>query len=438
METRRVAQVVPLHTVPPAKAIGLSTRSNGQPEASASNVATILLRVPEWNAVIEYDERTAEVRFAKRPPLPGHLCASSGPWPRPVADADHVAVQAWVAQAYGVTCGLQTVSDGMAAAAKQVPRDPVREYLGALKWDGVERLSSWLSTYFGVAASEYVSEVGRRWMISAVARTFQPGCQADHVLVLEGSQGIGKSTGLKTLAVQDTWFMDSSLDFKNKDSADALRGPWIVELGELDSFHRAELATIKAFVSRPIDRFRGAYGRTTGNYPRRVVFAGTTNETSYLRDPSGARRFWPVRCTVVDRLALARDRDHLWAEAVVAFKAGEAWWPSEALAVLASSEQEQRYQVDEWETIVSAYVTGRDETTLKDVAKDALDIPAAKLDRVVQLRITAALTRLGWTSTGNPVFRLIDGRRARVRVWTAPRGVETQTDLPRSAEWGAA
>lgn len=434
MDERAVAAVSTLYESPPAKNLGLSIQKDGRPEPSAANVALILLKHPKWAGVLEHDERREVVRFAKEPPLSEHLCRREA-WPRPVVDADDVAFQAWLATAYSMNVALQTVRDGIGAAAFQNPRDEVRDYFESLAWDGVPRLSSWFTVYFGAEPTSYVSAVGRCWLISAVARCYQPGCQVDYMPVLEGKQGIGKSTGLAALAVRREWFMDAPLDFKSKDTADALNGPLIVEIGELDSFQKAELTAAKAFISRQVDRYRGAYGRRNGDHRRRVVFAGTTNEDAYLRDPTGARRFWPIKCTVIDRDAIARDRDQLWAEAVAAYRAGEAWWPDGEVTALAATEQEQRYQGDDWEGVVEGFVQTRAEVSAREVATEALRFDAKEIHSGISRRISAVLTRLGWTQTKNAVAREVNGRPSRERVFRRP--ANTTATPSRSDEFGA-
>ena len=174
----------------------------------------------------------------------------------------------------------------------------MKAYLQGLLWDGVERLDRWLSTYLGAEDTDYSRAVGSRWLISAVARIFQPGAKADCCLILEGPQGIRKSTALRTIAGE--YFTDELADLGSKDAAMQTRGVWIIELSELDNLSHAEVARIKAFMSRTTDRFRPPYGMRLVESPRQCVFAGTVNHGTYLRDETGGRRFWPVVCGRID------------------------------------------------------------------------------------------------------------------------------------------
>ena len=159
-----------------------------------------------------------------------------------------------------------------------------------------------------------------------MARVFRPGCKADCTLILEEAQGTLKSTACAVLALSPEWFADGIADLGSKDSAQDLRGKWIVEIAELSAMTRAAVERVKAFISRQVDHYRPSYGRRSQDFPRQTVFIGSTNSDEYLADETGNRRFWPVRIGRIDIPALQRDVEQIWAEAVVAFKAGEQWW----------------------------------------------------------------------------------------------------------------
>src|SRR6516225_7305783 len=215
----------------------------------------------------------------------------------------------------------------LAAVVRDNLFHPVRDYLDKLKWDGVPRLDKWLTSYLGVVEIEnYTAMSGRWWMISAVARIYQPGCIAKYVLIIEGPQDLGKSTALRILGGE--WFTDDIETLGSKDSQLQIGNAWIIELPELASTRRAEIGAVKAFISRPVDKFRPPYGEHLIEQPRQCALAGTVNpEGKYLLDETGAVRYWPQKAAKIDLVALERDRDQLWAEAVYRYKAVELWWP---------------------------------------------------------------------------------------------------------------
>jgi predicted P-loop ATPase len=196
-----------------------------------------------------------------------------------------------------------------------------------------------------VGGTEYSRAVGSRWLVSAVARVLRPGAKADCCLILEGAQGIRKSTALRTLAGE--YFTNELADLGSKDAAMQTRAVWIIELSELDNLSHSEVARIKAFMSRTTDRFRPPYGMRLVELPRQCVFAGTVNHSTYLREETGGRRFWPGACGRIDVDGLARDRDQLWAEAKARFDAGVVWWlETVELVQMAADQQVDRYEGD--------------------------------------------------------------------------------------------
>jgi predicted P-loop ATPase len=332
-------------------------------------------------------------------------------------------------------------------AVQVVARDqahhPVRERLNALKWDGTPRLDSWMFTCLGAAAraddgekletvearQRYLQEVGRRWLISAVARIYQPGCKADHALILEGPQGAFKSTAAATLALEPAWFADEIADLGSKDSAQDLRGKWIIELGELSAMKRSEVERVKAFMSRRVDHYRPPYGVRSQDFPRQCTFIGTTNADAYLADETGGRRFWPVKVGRIDIEALQRDREQLWAEAVAAYRNGERWWLEADVEKAAREEQEERRISDPWESVILSWIADKPKASVAEVLQHAIGMATERQDQRARNRVAAVLTGAGWKATR----RRIDGSLA--RFYERP---ETQTRNSESAAAGAA
>lgn len=264
--------------------------------------------------------------------------------PRPIQDNDVVMLRAKMARVFHLRVPKDVLYDALLESAVKNEFHPVVDHLESLRWDDRPRLDTWLVDYCGVADSPYVRAIGKIVMVAAVRRIFQPGCKYDEMLILESPlQGTEKSTLLEVLAGGDEWFTDNlPLNLSTKEVLENSSGKWIVEVSEMSGLRRAEVEHVKTFISRKVDRARMAYGRTVSQVPRQFVLIGTTNSEVYLRDPTGNRRFWPVRCGVIDLEKFRRDRDQLMAEAVALEATGFSIRLSQDLWKAAEKEQEDR------------------------------------------------------------------------------------------------
>jgi len=371
---------------------GLLRNPKGEAKKLLANVILVLSNADEWAGAVAWDEFAERIVILRECPA-----GSPGQW----TDLADARAAMWLQQSkWRIEAGPDMVAAAIRVVSDNARFHPVRGFLESLKWDGAKRIDTWLVRYFGVEDSPYARAVGRRWLISAVARVFSPGCQADSMLILEGDQGLRKSTALRILA-GDEWFLDTGIDVNDKSAAFSLLKKWVVELSELAALKGNEVERVKQFVSTRVDTYRHPYGRHFIDHPRQCVLVGTTNASKYLRDETGARRFWPVRVTGVDVDALKADREQLWAEAVAAYLAGERWYlDTEELRAAASEEQEARRTVDPWEEALSEWldspVRQSSGVRIADIYGDCLKLEISKRSRADEMRIGSVLSKLGW------------------------------------------
>ena len=321
----------------------LSISETGTPKALLHNAGLMLRHSPEWQGVLVYNEFGLQVETA-----------SPAPWPqsRPETDWDEDAdsrCACWL-QSHGVAVNSKVAGEAVQMIARENPFHPIKRELEATEWDQQPRDMSWLHTHLGAEDTPLNAVMGMKYLIQSVARIYQPGCQADATLLLIGKQGIGKGTALRTLA-GDQYFTDHLSDMSSKDACLELHGKRIVEISEFAN-RRSELER-KGYLTRVADNFRPPYERRSRWVPRSCVFAATSNDTTPLTDETGGRRYWSVTCGKIDIEALRRDRDELWAEALVQYRAGETWHVDfEEFGAALTEEQESRYRGGAYDDLI--------------------------------------------------------------------------------------
>lgn len=276
-------------------------------------------------------------------------------------DSDNAALKVYLSNRYGVYSPTKT-KDAVLAVAAERAYHPIKEYLESLPpWDGISRVENLLIDYFGAENNNYTKAIIRKTMVAAVARIYYPGTKFDSVLILNGPQGIGKSTFFAKLA--GDWFSDSLTltDMRDKSGPEKLQGYWILELGELAGMKKADVETVKSFISRVDDKYRASYGVNVENHPRQCVVVGSTNaENGFLRDITGNRRFWPVRVSGLSAKKTWQitkdDVNQIWAESLVLYKQGEKLYLEGEDAEYAVAEQADAMETDEREGLVREYL----------------------------------------------------------------------------------
>jgi predicted P-loop ATPase len=362
-----------------------------QPRPLLRNAIIALRGAPEWQGVLAYDEFALTTMAMKPPPW---CKAEDNAWqPRAWTDHDDTLATDWL-QAQGIGVPITVTTSAIEAVAKDASFHPVRDYLTGLTWDGTKRVGRFAATYLGAEDTPYHNEVSTRMFIAPVARIMRPGCKHDHMPILEARQGAGKSKAIKMLF--EPWFTDDLAEFGSKDASMQVRSAWGIEVAELSAMTRSEIERVKAFITRSVDRFRPSYGRRVIEVPRQAVFFGSTNALEYLKDETGGRRFWPVRCGRIDHDAIVRDRDQLWAEAVALYNAEEPWWlTNEALLVEAREQQEHRYQEDPWQEFIAKYCATAGDVSVAELL-ETLGVERERWGQVEQNRVARCLVKLGW------------------------------------------
>ena len=386
----------------------------GNVTAGTYNLISILENDPELSGLFWLDEFGNCVVLEREPPWRGGSRSEFD-------EVDAVELSAWLGdprRGYVMSVGVELVMACVEAVARRRKRHTLREYLQRVQWDGTPRVERMFIDLFGADDNTYNRGVALCMMVSAVSRVLwldarQPskGSKVDFMVVLEGSQGKGKTTGVMELA-SAAWYAEATESAAHKDFYQALRGRWVVEIGEMDSFSKADVTKVKQAITTRFDVYRPSYGRTVKSFRRECIFVGTTNKDDYLRDDTGARRFLPLRVGEVDVPAIARLRDQLWAEAVRLFQEGYQWW---ALPPGAEREQDARYSEDVWTERIYRWVIGKAadsayeifgasqrgkcgeplEFTIAEALTHAVFLDSARQDRAAATRVGQILTRIG-------------------------------------------
>jgi putative DNA primase/helicase len=382
------------------------------PRSTLANAVTVLQHDPLWGAeTLWYD-----------PFLDRVLTANSAV--REWRDDDDTRVTIYCQQEIGMsTVPESQIASAVRYVARQRSRHCVLEWLASLPWDRVPRVEHAFEDFWGAPLtlaqpSDYVRAISANFFLGMVARVVHPGCQLDTMVIFEGPQGIGKSRALRMIG--GPWYMLAAESVTSKDFYQILPGKLLVEIGELESFSRAEQEKTKIAISTPTDRYRSSYGRRAEDHPRQCVFAGTTNREDYGHDDTGLRRFLPLRCGEIDAPGLTAARSQLFAEAYARIVAGEHWWDTPVAPTLTVQADRQSY--DEWTPKVLTFaqeqveMRGADYVQIGDVLTDGLKLPLHLVNKPNQMRVGVILRKAKWVRRKT----YIASAKEPLWVWFAP------------------
>lgn len=326
--------------------------TTGAPAKTTNNLLIIFENDPLLKGKIAFDE------FASRAVVMGAVTWDKTEEKRQWGDLDDKGIRWYVENTYDIVSPSK-VDDALGLCANNHSFNRVKDYLTKLQWDGIKRLDTLLTDYLGAVDSAYTRAVMRKSLAAAVARAMTPGCKYDYMPILAGPQGIGKSTFLRILG--QSWYSDSLQTFEGKEASEMIQGIWINEIGELSGFNRSETNAVKQFLSRTEDIYREPFGKRTKAYPRRCVFFGTTNDSEFLKDRTGNRRFWPVDVGIKPATksvwnTLPYEVNQIWAEAYLYWQLGEKLYLTDEAEVQAKLEQEAHSESNAKEGIIREFV----------------------------------------------------------------------------------
>lgn len=330
----------------------LTADNQGEVEVTVPNIVLVLENDPLLKGKIATNAFSNRLMLMDN--VPWRKVSKKENW----TDGDDAGLRDYMERIYRMYNRSKT-EDAIKVISEKHKFHPVRDYLEPLAWDGVPRLETIFIDYLGAEDTELNRAITRKAFAAAVARVYVPGIKFDYMVTLYGPQGIGKSMILDRMGRE--WFSDSLTSVHGKEAFEALQGAWIIEMGELSATRKADVESIKQFISKREDRFRVAYGRHTEDFPRQCVFFGTTNDANFLKDKTGGRRFWPITVNANNRKLLWSSLSdegigQLWAEAKQIFKNGEKLFLEDRLEEQMRLIQEAHTEESPWFGLVQEYL----------------------------------------------------------------------------------
>lgn len=413
-----------------------SNRQGGVNSRSPANINRIFEMDSRWNESFSYDELSNEYIYM---------------WEKAklLIDEDEISrAQRWLEEVYDATFGREAIRSAMFLQCKNNKRHPIRHYLGNLPKPEVNKegeiLDSKIDRFFidnfGVSDTPLNKAYSRGFFVGAVKRAMNPGCKLDTMVVLIGAQGTGKSSAFQALCQDEAWFSDTKLHIGTKDALEQVRGTWIYEISELAAIRRANTEDIKAFLTSQFDKFRPSYERQVRTVPRTCIFVGTVNEETFVADPTGARRYWPMKVTkkVPSISSIEKQRDTLWSEAIYLYKQANGkvqYWLTDELEDERQELAHENMMDDGWETEIDQYVGDKAQIreqqsgphdTKKDfrfTSRDVLEHLGLETHQIKHshvIRVTAILRNIGCSRTRVRRVVVEDGESQKINYWIPP------------------
>jgi len=389
------AEVVPLN----AWKGQLARDDKGAVRKNLTNLVLHLRNLGEFGRQLRFNEMTQQMEWRSRP----------------LEDPDLIDMRL-ILERENFAPAERDVRPAAERVARENAYNPVTDYLNGLKWDQKPRLERWMIHLLGAPDTPFVKLISPKVLISAVARAMDPGCKVDTVLVLEGEQGIRKSSAIAALFGEDYTAESVSLFDQHNKMVMSMMGAWVVELAEFVAIARSHHASVKGLISMRRDKVVLPYAKMASTHPRRCVFFGTINPEAagYLTDSTGNRRYWPVTVTKIDLERIRKFRDQMWAEAVEQYRAGERWWLEADEEVVAQEAQSDREEDDAWAEPLSNKLAEKSwpSPITADEALTYLGIPHERKGKREQNRVTAVLKSIGYAAA----TPRINGKKTRVWV----------------------
>ncbi len=333
-----------------------------------------------FNKMFRYNSMSHDIEFTREVNMLGFLHNNK------LSDINLIDLKYYISKITDTEYNKQIIEEALIIVSRRYAYHPLKNYLNSLKWDSKSRLDTWLIDYLGTEDNDYTRAVGRKMLCGAVARAYNPGCKFDHMVILEGIQGIGKSTLLEVLCGE--WYIDTDFSSaeQRKDLIDTLSSGWIVEIGDMSGFNKADIKNVRAFITRKVDKIRLPYGKRVLAFPKQCILVGTHNpsgDNEYLRDDSGNRRFWPVECTKADYIKIKQDRDQLFAEAIIKWKEGEKLYldindDNQAIEILRRIHA-ARESTNPLKKQIESYVKFKNEVTSTEIISEGFKIDISRV-----------------------------------------------------------